>query len=89
MSMTDNIADMLTRIRNGQKSKLFNVVLPASNLKCAVLEVLKLRVILLVMLSIPKPKKLMLSLNILGLVGLRYLKFIKCPNQGKNIFTDF
>ena len=41
MSMTDNIADMLTRIRNGQKSKLLNVVLPASNLKCAVLEVLK------------------------------------------------
>ena len=41
MSMTDNIADMLTRIRNGQKSKLLNVVLPVSNLKCAVLEVLK------------------------------------------------
>lgn len=41
MSMTDNIADMLTRIRNGQKSKLLNVTLPASNLKSAVLEVLK------------------------------------------------
>ncbi|MDG1437012.1 MAG: 30S ribosomal protein S8 [Rickettsiaceae bacterium] len=41
MSMSDNIADMLTRIRNGQKSKLLNVGLPASKLKCAVLEVLK------------------------------------------------
>ena len=41
MSMSDNIADMLTRIRNGQKSKLLNVALPMSNLKCAVLDVLK------------------------------------------------
>lgn len=41
MSMSDNIADMLTRIRNGQKSKLLNVALPASKLKCAVLDVLK------------------------------------------------
>ena len=41
MSMSDNIADMLTRIRNGQKSKLLNVQLPLSNLKCNVLEVLK------------------------------------------------
>jgi small subunit ribosomal protein S8 len=39
--MSDNIADMLTRIRNGQKSKLLNVALPLSNLKCAVLDVLK------------------------------------------------
>lgn len=41
MSMTDNIADMLTRIRNAQKSKLLKVSMPASKLKCAVLEVLK------------------------------------------------
>jgi len=41
MSMSDNIADMLTRIRNGQKSKLLNVSLPFSKLKCAVLDVLK------------------------------------------------
>lgn len=41
MSMSDNIADMLTRIRNGQKSKLLNVVVPMSKLKCTVLEVLK------------------------------------------------
>lgn len=41
MSMSDNIADMLTRIRNGQKSRLLNVGLPMSKLKCAVLDVLK------------------------------------------------
>ena len=41
MSMSDNIADMLTRIRNGQKSKLLSVALSMSNLKCRVLEVLK------------------------------------------------
>lgn len=41
MSMSDNIADMLTRIRNGQKSKLLNVAMPMSNLKCTVLDVLK------------------------------------------------
>lgn len=41
MSMSDNIADMLTRIRNGQKSKLLNVSVPLSKLKCNVLEVLK------------------------------------------------
>ena len=32
---------MLTRIRNGQKSRLLNVGLPMSKLKCAVLDVLK------------------------------------------------
>lgn len=41
MSMTDSIADMLTRIRNGQKSKLLSIVLPHSKLKCAILDVLK------------------------------------------------
>lgn len=41
MSMSDNIADMLTRIRNGQKSKLLNVAMPLSKLKCMVLDVLK------------------------------------------------
>ena len=41
MSMTDSIADMLTRIRNGQKSKLISITLPHSKLKCAILDVLK------------------------------------------------
>lgn len=41
MSMTDSIADMLTRIRNAQQAKLLTVLLPHSKLKCSVLDVLK------------------------------------------------
>lgn len=41
MSMHDPIADMLTRIRNGQRSGKDVVVMPASKLKCAIAEVLK------------------------------------------------
>lgn len=40
MSMTDPIADMLTRIRNGQKARKESVTVPASKLKLAVIEVL-------------------------------------------------
>jgi small subunit ribosomal protein S8 len=39
--MSDSIADMLTRIRNGQGSKLLAVTFPYSKLKCNVLEVLQ------------------------------------------------
>ncbi len=41
MSMTDTIADMLTRIRNGQRTKLMFVSVPYSRTKCAILDVLK------------------------------------------------
>jgi small subunit ribosomal protein S8 len=41
MSMTDPIADMLTRIRNGQKARKVSVSMPASNAKEAVAAVLK------------------------------------------------
>ena len=41
MSMTDPIADMLTRIRNGQKARKVNVTMPASTAKVAVAQVLK------------------------------------------------
>lgn len=41
MSMTDSIADMLTRIRNGQKSRMMKVSLPGSKKKTAILDVLK------------------------------------------------
>ncbi|RYE05952.1 MAG: 30S ribosomal protein S8 [Rickettsiaceae bacterium] len=39
MSMTDRIADTLTRIRNGQKSKLISVMLPYSKMICGILNV--------------------------------------------------
>jgi len=41
MSMTDPIADMLTRIRNGQKARMLSVSMPASKAKEAVAKVLK------------------------------------------------
>ena len=40
MSMTDPIADMLTRIRNGQSAGKANVCMPASKKKLAVAQVL-------------------------------------------------
>jgi small subunit ribosomal protein S8 len=39
--MTDPIADMLTRVRNGQKARKINVAMPSSNAKVAVAKVLK------------------------------------------------
>ena len=41
MSMTDPIADMLTRIRNAQSSEKKSVAMPASRLKSAIAQVLK------------------------------------------------
>ncbi|MEO8766980.1 MAG: 30S ribosomal protein S8 [Nitrosospira sp.] len=41
MSMSDPIADMLTRIRNAQLSEKSSVVMPASKLKAAIARVLK------------------------------------------------
>ena len=41
MSMTDPIADMLTRIRNGIMAKLQKVDIPSSNMKVSVANVLK------------------------------------------------
>ena len=41
MSMTDPIADMLTRIRNGQKARKVSVTMPSSSAKVAVARVLK------------------------------------------------
>jgi small subunit ribosomal protein S8 len=41
MSMTDPIADMLTRIRNAQRSEKQLVAIPASKVKAAIAQVLK------------------------------------------------
>lgn len=40
MSMSDTLADMLTRIRNGQRAGLESVVSPSSKLRKSVLDVL-------------------------------------------------
>ena len=41
MSMTDPIADFLTRIRNGQQARKKQITAPASKLKSAIAQVLK------------------------------------------------
>lgn len=41
MSMSDPIADMLTRIRNGQQAKKTEVSMPGSKVKAAIASVLK------------------------------------------------
>jgi len=41
MSMSDPIADMLTRIRNASSAKLPAVTMPSSRIKTAIAEVLK------------------------------------------------
>ncbi len=41
MTMTDPIADMLTRIRNGQKARKVSVAMPNSGAKVSVAKVLK------------------------------------------------
>ena len=41
MSMSDPVADMLTRIRNGQQAGKKNVMMPASKMKSAIATVLK------------------------------------------------
>ena len=41
MSMSDPIADMLTRIRNGQSANKANVAMPASKTKQSIAQVLK------------------------------------------------
>jgi len=41
MSMTDPIADMLTRIRNAQRAEKPTVAIPASRVKAAIAQVLK------------------------------------------------
>lgn len=41
MSMSDPIADMLTRIRNGQQARKANVRMPSSKLKVAIARVLQ------------------------------------------------
>lgn len=41
MSMTDPVADMLTRLRNGQAAQKIEVSMPSSKLKQAIAQVLK------------------------------------------------
>lgn len=59
MSMQDTLADMFTRIRNGQMAEKHTVKMPSSKMKLSVLEVLKSEVTLGTFLL-----KVMLSLKL-------------------------
>lgn len=41
MTMTDPVADMITRIRNGYRAKLYQVSFPASKLKESIIKVMQ------------------------------------------------
>ena len=57
MSMTDPIADLLTRIRNGSKAKRNAVDVPASNLKREVIRILTEQKYLKDMVELPDNKQ--------------------------------
>jgi small subunit ribosomal protein S8 len=68
MSMTDPIADMLTRIRNGSKARKNAVDVPASNIKRGVAKLLKEHHFIRDVLEIPDSKQ--------GILRI-YLKYSK------------
>lgn len=57
MSMTDPIADMLTRIRNGSKARKIAVDVPASNIKREIARVLKEQSFIKDTLELPDKKQ--------------------------------
>ncbi len=68
MSMTDPIADLLTRIRNGSKAKMNAVDVPASNLKREIVRILKEHSFVKDMVELPDNKQGILR------VYLRYVR---------------
>ncbi|RKX26968.1 MAG: 30S ribosomal protein S8 [Candidatus Zixiibacteriota bacterium] len=68
MSMTDPIADLLTRIRNGSKAQKTAVDIPASNLKREIVRILKELSFIKDMVELPDKKQGILR------VYLRYVK---------------
>lgn len=68
MSMTDPVADMLTRIRNGSKAKKVAVDVPASNIKRAIAKILVEEKFLKDMIELPDNKQ--------GILRI-YLKYSK------------
>ncbi|MBU8933094.1 MAG: 30S ribosomal protein S8 [candidate division Zixibacteria bacterium] len=68
MSMTDPIADLLTRIRNGSKAKMTAVDVPASNLKREIVRILKEYSFVKDMVELPDNKQGILR------IYLRYVK---------------
>lgn len=68
MSMTDPIADLLTRIRNGSKAKMTAVDIPASNVKREIIRILMEHSFVKDMVELPDNKQGILR------VYLRYVR---------------
>lgn len=68
MSMTDPIADLLTRIRNGSKAKMTAVDIPASNVKREIIRILMEHSFVKDMVELPDNKQGVLR------VYLRYVR---------------
>ena len=64
MTMTDPIADMLTRIRNAVSSKHDNVTMPSSKLKVAIAKVLKEEGFIRDFALLPNPPRTMLKIDL-------------------------
>jgi len=67
--MTDPIADLLTRIRNGQSANKLEVSMPSSKLKCAIANV-----VLTVVLKYYEGKPVIETINRSSRPGLRLYK---------------
>ena len=100
MSMTDPIADMLTRIRNGSKAKKVAVDVPASNIKRSIANILLEEKFLKDMVELPDNRQGILRIYLkyskdddpiirglkrLSRPGLRrYLDFDQIKRLGRN-----
>ena len=91
MSMTDPIADLLTRIRNGQQAKHPNVLIPRSNVKLAIVQLLKREGFIEGYVEVPGPHqgqiKVFLKYNDeKGII--RSLKRVSSPGRRKYVGRD-
>ncbi|MCE3232118.1 MAG: rpsH [Rickettsiaceae bacterium] len=86
--MTDPLADMLTRIRNGQQAKLFAVDSPCSTLRESVLEVLKREGYIKDFKKVVDGKKASLKIELKYLDGEAVIKEIgRISKPGRRVYS--
>jgi small subunit ribosomal protein S8 len=89
MSMTDPIADMITRIRNGQQAKLFAVESPFSGLRQSILEVLKREGYIRDFTKVEENNKAVLKIELKYLNGTPVIsKIKKISKPGLRIYSS-
>lgn len=88
MSMTDPIADMLTRIRNAQAAAKAQVVMPSSKLKVAIAQVLREEGYITDFAAAPNPKgHLELTLTLKYFEGRPVIERIdRVSRPGRRVF---